>query len=139
MLGIVRAAEYPDIGGVVGADRRSDPAVPIDALVLQHLEVGDRGQHDIDDVLLDHRAHLLEKLGAGAEALMRSVRLAQRAAGLDRRPHVAVLGVGDDEIAHRILALADAGQFFVQSQHVFLLVDNLREPRPVRAAALLRS
>ena len=80
----------------------------------------DRGQHDVDDVLADHRLDRLEEFGAGAKALRRSVAFARRADAMQSRPHLRVLGVGDDEIRAPIGAGANARKFLVQSKHRLL-------------------
>ena len=65
----------------------------------------------------DHRLDRVEEFGAGAKALRRSVAFARGADRVQARPHVGVLGVGDDEIRAPIGAGANAREFLVQSKH----------------------
>ena len=93
--------------------------VPAKALALdQPLQVRGRRQHDVDDVLLDHRLYRIDEFGAGAQALGGPVGLTLRSDGVEAGAHVGVLGVGDDEIGAPIGAGANPREFFVEPQHV---------------------
>ena len=117
LLVIAGAAHTPDVGGVVGADRGLDRAVLEQALVAQPLHVGGRHQHDVDDVLPDDGADLVEELLAGAVAGPAAVGLALGAGPAQAGAHVGVLGVGDDEVLTAVLAGPDPGELLVQALH----------------------
>ena len=113
-----RAAMAPDVGRVVGADRGLDPRAGEDVALDELFEVGDRGQHDVDDVLLDDRLDRIEEFRAGANASpRRSVAVGAGPTRVQARPHVGVLGVGDDEIRAPVGAAADAREFVVEPDH----------------------
>lgn len=105
------AAMAPDVRRVIGADNGLDPG-PGEGLALdQLLEIGDRGQHDVDDILLDDRLDRIQELRARPET-----RLARRR-GPNRvqpRAHIRILGVGDDEIRTLVGARANPRQLVVE-------------------------
>ena len=107
----------PDVGRVVGADGGLDVRAGEGLALDELLEVADRGQHDVDDVLADHRLDRLEELLAGLEARGRPFGEARRTDGVQARTHVGVLGVGDDEIGALVRAGANARKLVVETSH----------------------
>ena len=101
---------------IAGLTPRSREGLELD----QPLQVRRRSQHDVDDVLLEHRYDRIDEFGAGAEALGRPVALAFRSDGVEAGTHVGVLGVGDDEIGAPIGAGVNAREFFVEPEHAIL-------------------
>ena len=58
-----------------------------------------------------------EKFGAGGEPPRRAARSPRRPDGMQPRPHVGVLRVGDDEIRAPVGARADARELVVEPDH----------------------
>ena len=116
-LVVLGAAMAPDVGRVIGADRRLDARADEGAAIDQRLDVGGRRQQDVDHVLFDDVGALREEFGAGAQAGRRAVGRADRADRVEAGAHVGVLGVGDDEIAAAIVSGADARELVVESRH----------------------
>ncbi len=114
---IGRAAAFPDIGRVVGADGGLHRAVAEQVALVQQLQVRGRHQHDVHDVLLHDGGDLVQELGAAAVARPGAVRLAMGSSPGEARPHVAVLGIRDDEIGALVLAGPDAGELGIQALH----------------------
>jgi len=65
---MIGAAMNPDVAGVVGADRGLDARAVEHVALNEPLEVRGGDQHDVDDVLLDHRLDGIEEFGAGFKA-----------------------------------------------------------------------
>ena len=96
---VSRAAHDPDVGRVVGADRRLDP-VPAKA---SRLTSRSRLETDVSMMSTTSCADRLDRI---EEFLARANRasvpsFAAPARGLEARSHVGVLGVGEDEIRAR--------------------------------------
>ncbi len=72
----------------------------------------------VEQVLADQRVHLLQNSAKGAKARDAAVRAAhrRRCCFRDRVGHVAVSGVGDDEIALAVIAGSDAGELVVHAK-----------------------
>ena len=111
------ATMAPDIGRVVGADRGLDPCAGEGAALRELLQVGGRRQHDVDDILFDDRFDRIEKFRPGGQPRPRATRGPRRADRMQPRPHVGVLGVGDDEIRAPVGACADARELVVEPDH----------------------
>ena len=108
MIGRVFAAAHgPDIRGVVGTRRRSNGGVAEKPFLdAKFFDIRCREQHDVDNVLGDHRADLFEVLRQSFPAAFRLVVAVTagtclRARGGDAEGHVGILGVGDDEVLGR--------------------------------------
>jgi hypothetical protein len=114
----------PDVGRVVGAECRLDGAALEHAGLVQQLEVGCRDQHDVELVLADDLGDLFQELGARAEAHEAALVVADGAGAGDRIGHVAVLGVGDDEVALGVFAGADLGELGIEAGHEGSLRDG---------------
>ena len=112
-----RPAMAPDVARVVGADDGLDGRAGKSLALDELLEVADRRQHDIDDVLADHRLDRLEELLAGLETGGRPFGEARRTDDMQSRTHVGVLGVGDDEVRAPVRAGANARKLVVETCH----------------------
>src|SRR5262249_21326509 len=103
----------PDVGRVIGANNGLNPSSGEDVTLDEAFQIGDRSQHDVDDVLLDDRLDRIEELGARLK-----MRLARRSPSrMQTRSHVGVLGVGDNEIRTPIGAAANACELVVEPEH----------------------
>ena len=117
LIVVGRAPMAPDVGRVVGADGgldlRAGEGVALDEL----FQVADRGQHDVDDVLGDDRLDRLQEFLASPQARPRAVGQARRTHGVEARPHVGILGVGDDEVGALVRAGANVRELVVETSH----------------------
>ena len=113
-IGLVAHAA-PAVGGVVRPDGGLDRRVAEHAALMQGFQIGGRQQHDVDDVLLDDGLDLVEEFGARASPSRAAIGAALKAGGGDARAHVAILGVGNDEVGRLVLAGADPAQFLVEA------------------------
>lgn len=78
-------------------------------------EVGDRQNHDIDDVLLNDLANCQKEIGAGlVPACFMRTCISDWTEGSDPAAHVAVLGVADRE-PFRSGIVAKSREFFVEA------------------------
>ena len=106
----------PDVGGVVGADGGAHLAVGEHTAGEQTVEIADRQQRHVEDVLLDQCCHLGQMVlgrlvAAGGLALLVEHRTRHR----DAAAHVAVLGVANDEILRPARILTDALQLLLEA------------------------
>ena len=108
------AAGQPDVGRVVGADRRRDVAVVEQPLLDgENLVRAGAHQHDVDQPLGHDLAHHLAELVERAEAGLAGVMLGTAAGRRKPEGHVRVLGVGQDEVAASGVG-KDTGELLVQ-------------------------
>ena len=127
------AARAPDVGRVVGADRGADPAVAEHAFADQALEIADREQHHVEDVLAHQRRDLVEIVAPGLEGAARAaLGVAPRARHRDAAAHVAVLGIADQKVPGALRVLADPRELLLQpgGDHASAPIVARADPNP---------
>ena len=112
-LAVAVRARAPDVGGVVGAEGGLHRASLERTGLGQPFEVGGRDEHDVQFVLADDLGDYVEELRPRPVPHELAVRIPDRPRARDRVRHVAVLGVGDNEIALGVVAGADLGELGV--------------------------
>ena len=109
-------AQRPDVGRVVGPDGGADGGTLEQLFPRELLEVGHAEQHEVDDVLGDDGADLVEEGRARLHLPRGSSRgVSDFAAVGEAEAHVGILGVAEDEVPGPGGVGLDAGELLVES------------------------